>query len=97
MVDCSGYSLQTKAMELRERAINLQAMFNRMCEAEFRKLTLESGEANNLQNPFNTTPPPPQKKSCSWLFETFTNSKRLFFYTAQATITTHIVTDYDAN
>jgi hypothetical protein len=43
--------------ELRERAINLQAMFNRMFAAEFRKVALEFAEANtrNLQNPFNKT------------------------------------------
>ena len=41
------------AKELRERAIKLQAMFNRMCGAEFRKLAFQFAEANNLQNPFS--------------------------------------------
>jgi hypothetical protein len=75
------------AKELRERAINLQAMFNTMCGAEFRKLSLEFAEANNLQNPSDKKKPSPHSTKHSRTL------KRLSFQTTQATITTHKVPD----
>jgi hypothetical protein len=79
--------------ELRERAINLQAMFNRMCGAEFRKLDLEFAEANNQQKSIRQD----IKKAASHSSKHSCTLKLLSFHSPQATITTHKVTGYDAN
>jgi hypothetical protein len=40
-------------MTWRERVNNLQMVFHRACGVEFRKLTFEFAEANDLQHAFN--------------------------------------------
>jgi len=69
-------------------------MFNRMRAAEFRKLVLEFAEANNLPNPFNKTKERNAARDSSKLSWTL---KPISFHAPQATITKHIVTNYDAN